>query len=211
MQGRKNTHLRRREIVETSLEIIKESGIQRLTLKRIAKKIGISEQAIYRHFNSKLEILRAIITYFNQALHQSMPSISEKDPAIQRILTITRAHMEFIQKHPAVAAVIFSEEMFQNEPELATLVKDALFKRLEHITRVIQTGQHAGEFRADLDPRLVAHLLLGSLRLTVVVWRLGGFRTNLVQTGEEVVRTILQLITVENVPVTGIPIQHQTT
>ncbi len=211
MAVRKSTQIRRREIVEVSLEIIKEYGIQNLSLKRIAQRIGISEQAIYRHFNSKLDILKAIIAYFNEALKQSFPRDVFQESAAATILGLTRAHMEFIQHQPAVAAVIFSEEMFQSQPELATMVKEALFKRLHHMTQIIQKGQAQGEFLPDLNPRAVAHLLLGSLRLTVVVWRLEGFQTDLVKNGQEVVHTILQLISREVLPVSGNSINQQTT
>ncbi len=211
MRMRKSTNIRRREIVEVSLEIIKEHGIQKLSLKRIARRIGISEQAIYRHFNSKLEILKAIIVYFNDALRQSLPPDVFQHSSNETILTLTRAHMAFIQQKPAVAAVIFSEEMFQNEPELADMVREALFRRLKHMTQIIEKGQRQGEFYSHLNPRAVAHLLLGSLRLTVVVWRLEGFPDDLVKRGEEVVKTVLQLISPNIPPVSGNLINHKPT
>ena len=198
---RKRSDIRKREIVEASLEIIKEYGIQKLSLKRIANRIGISEQAIYRHFDSKLEILRAIIEYFNTELKKTIHADLPAENVTAQIHALTSAHMTFINTHPAVASVIFSEEMFQNEPELAEIVRQALMKRLSQITQLIQQGQQTGEFDARLNPSVIARMLLGSLRLNVVIWRLNGYQPNLLQEGQEVVTTILNLIKTEEVPV----------
>ena len=43
--------------MESALGLIAEKGIQGLTIKNLSKKIGISEPAIYRHFDSKSSIL----------------------------------------------------------------------------------------------------------------------------------------------------------
>ncbi|MBT4968054.1 MAG: TetR/AcrR family transcriptional regulator [Bacteroidetes bacterium] len=52
---------RQKEIVEVALELITEKGIQGLTIKNLSKKIGISEPAIYRHFDNKIQILISIL------------------------------------------------------------------------------------------------------------------------------------------------------
>ena len=61
-----NTELsdRQKEIINVSLELIAESGIQGLTIKNLAMKIGFSESAIYRHYENKIQILVAILNYF---------------------------------------------------------------------------------------------------------------------------------------------------
>jgi len=45
------------EIINKSIDIIATKGIQGLTIKNLSKEIGISEPAIYRHFESKTDIL----------------------------------------------------------------------------------------------------------------------------------------------------------
>ncbi|NLB03802.1 MAG: TetR/AcrR family transcriptional regulator, partial [Bacteroidales bacterium] len=59
---------RQTEIVETALNLINENGIQGLTIKNLSKKIGISEPAIYRHFENKIEILLAVLDTFGRLL-----------------------------------------------------------------------------------------------------------------------------------------------
>ena len=55
---------RQKEIMAASLEIISAEGIQNLTIKNISGRIGISEPAIYRHYENKISILIAILDEF---------------------------------------------------------------------------------------------------------------------------------------------------
>ncbi|MBT3303065.1 MAG: TetR/AcrR family transcriptional regulator, partial [Bacteroidetes bacterium] len=61
---------RQKEIVEVALELITEKGIQGLTIKNLSKKIGISEPAIYRHFDNKIQILISILEFFKDNTEQ---------------------------------------------------------------------------------------------------------------------------------------------
>jgi AcrR family transcriptional regulator len=56
---------RQLEIIQTSIKLISSKGIQGLTMKNLSKEIGISEPAIYRHYDNKIEILVSILDYFS--------------------------------------------------------------------------------------------------------------------------------------------------
>ena len=77
---------RQKEIIEASLEIIYRQGIQGLTIKNLSKSIGISEPAIYRHYDSKIDILLAILDHFKSNGEQLFKIVSDNsDLAIQKI------------------------------------------------------------------------------------------------------------------------------
>ena len=189
-----DTKTRQKQIVEVSLDIIKQGGIQSLTRKAIAKQIGISEQAIYRHFDSKLDILTSIIHDFNKSLSNSFEKKEKSVSVMQQIKDLTGAHIEFLEKNPAVATVIFAEEIFQNESSLAREVNDALDKRINRITELIKHGQKGGEIKKGYPAEYLAYMFLGSLRLLVTTWRLSSFSFGLQEEGKLVVRNIIKLI-----------------
>ena len=192
--ARLNTVQRQRQIIETSLEIIKQGGIQKLTVKEIAHRIGISEQAIYRHFTNKLEILSSIIRYFNTNLKNSLGPDHSYGSANDRINAMIDAHLDYLQNNPAVAAVIFSEEIFQNESSLAQAVQQALQQRLDSMAALIREGQDKGEFKKNINAEELAYLFLGSLRLVVVHWRLSGFSFNIKEKGKKIVGNLISLL-----------------
>ena len=56
------------EILEAAIQLTSESGIQKLTIRNVAAKIGVTEPALYRHFASKHELLVAILAYLQQQI-----------------------------------------------------------------------------------------------------------------------------------------------
>ena len=189
-----DTATRRKQIMETSLEIIKQGGIQSLTIKSISKQIGISEQAIYRHFDSKIEILVSLITYFNQKLKNSFEPNSQTNSAISKIKNLTQAHMEYLDSHPAMAVVIFGEEIFQNDSTLAKEVSNALNKRIKAMTKIISKGQNSGEIKNNFSAENIAFMFLGSLRLLATTWRHSSFSFSLSERGNHLLDDLVNLI-----------------
>ncbi len=59
---------RQLQIIDASIHLISEGGIQELTMKNLSRELGISEPAIYRHFESKQKIL---ITMLESFKHQN--------------------------------------------------------------------------------------------------------------------------------------------
>ena len=56
------------EIINAATELMNQGGIQQLTTKSLAEKIGFSEPAIYRHFKNKTDILSSVLNYFGMGL-----------------------------------------------------------------------------------------------------------------------------------------------
>jgi len=73
-----NNTSRRVEIVHTALALIDESGLGKLTMKRIANRMGLSEAALYRYFPTKDDLLFAIHDYFREFFVVSTQEIAAR-------------------------------------------------------------------------------------------------------------------------------------
>jgi len=189
-----DTKTRQRQILDASLNLIKEGGIQNLTMKRISSKVGISEQAIYRHFKSKHDILCTIINHINEHFAAAFESVKSIPSIEDRMQAFMDHHLVYFQNNPATAAVIFSEEIFQGNAELVQKVNRLVERRINIIAKFIETAQEEGRFRRDLIAEDMAYIFLGSLRFLVTAWRLGGFRYDLTTKGRSLKSTLLKLI-----------------
>jgi len=176
------------------MEIIHQRGIQNLTIKEISKKIGISEQAIYRHFKNKLAILLALIEYFNENLKNSFNHNTDEIPVLKKIKQLTKAHMEYLRNNPSTAAIIFSEEIFRNENVLVELVNQSLQKRLGQMSGLFALAIENNEVKSSVIPENMALVFLGSLRLLVKEWQMSDFSFDLVERGEKVIAELIELI-----------------
>jgi len=191
-----DTKTRQRQILEISLELIKEGGIQNLTMKKISKKIGISEQAIYRHYDNKFDILCSIIKYFNEHFTTVYREISQIKYTTDKIARMIDIHLEYFEDNPATAAVIFSEEIFQNDSYLSQEVQKLVNWRIQAVTGMMENGQKQGDVSKDYPANDLAFVILGGLRFMVTTWRLSDFSFSLRDKGESLKRSIIELVTV---------------
>ena len=70
---------RQLEIIEAAGKILTASGISGLTIKNLAKEMKFSESAIYRHFESKEEILLMMLQYLRYNITLIKSSLSKTD------------------------------------------------------------------------------------------------------------------------------------
>ncbi len=84
---------RQQQIVEIAIKLIADKGIQNLTTKNLAKEIGISEPAIYRHFSNKLEILKAVITNFQIKMKPALEKLKKSLNSLNKIENFILEHL----------------------------------------------------------------------------------------------------------------------
>lgn len=191
---KKDTETRQKEIIEASLEILKQGGCHKLTMKEIAKHVGISEQAIYRHFENKVAILAAVIEYFRSRVSEIFKRAKEAGSPIQQIQNFIETLLEYFENHPGLAVVVTSEDIFQNESSLSQEIKKLVDNRISNMTKIIQNGQAAGEITDKYPARDLAFMILGSLRFLVITWRLSSFSFSLQKKGESLKKSYIDLI-----------------
>lgn len=172
---------RQNEIIETSIKLIAKGGIQNLTIKALANAMGVSEPAIYRHFKSKVEILTTLIT---RVLNESffVPDESEmRSGSLKQIESTFRKQIEQFIKNPALTAVIFSEEIFQNERQLSVAVNSMMDAKYESLLKIINREQDADVIRKDIPATSITNIIMGTIRLIVKKWNLSGFSFDLMK------------------------------
>ena len=142
---------RQRQIINASIKIIAEQSIQQLTIKNLSKRIGISEPAIYRHFESKIDILLAILDSFKETKNSIINKIAvDNMPALEKFEAIFTEHLKIFAANPALAAVIFSEEIFQNEKRLSETVFSIMKMNQQTHMDIIESAQKNKEIKDGL-------------------------------------------------------------
>ncbi|MBL8027698.1 MAG: TetR/AcrR family transcriptional regulator [Fibrobacteres bacterium] len=173
------------EILQVSLGIISKEGVQNFTMRQIAAEIGISEPAIYRHFPNKVSILEALLVQFEER-HKLLAEEFLNGMEFSGIGKFLLSVLKNLAEQPALSAIIFSEEIFQNEPALRQKVTDIMKNTesavIEHLNR-LPIGQ-------IIPVKYAAWMFLGSVRFLVTRWRLSGFSFDLVAEGSSFIDTL---------------------
>ncbi|MCD4791064.1 MAG: TetR/AcrR family transcriptional regulator [Bacteroidales bacterium] len=186
---------RQKEIVEAALELITKKGIQGLTIKNLAKKIDITEPAIYRHFDNKIQILIAILELFKSNSEQIFSyELNNDDNVIDKIEHLFTMHFAAFSATPSLISVIFSEEIFRNETILIDKISEIINKNDKILTTIIINGQKNGELRTDIDAKYLSTVIMGSLRLFVKKWQFSAYSFNLPKEGKKLFDSLKLLI-----------------
>ena len=186
---------RRLEIIDLSIEIIAKQGIQGLTIKNIAKKIGISEPAIYRHFDSKTQILLTMLDNFiEMASFMGEAMKMNDDSAGDKIEFMFSKIVDIFIETPSYISVIFSEEIFKNEGVLKEKIVNILAMNEQTIEYIIKTGQERGEVRTDIEYRNLAIIVMGTLRFRVKQWDLNNYHGDIKASGEDLINSLKLII-----------------
>jgi len=184
------------EIINISINIIAKNGIQGLTIKNLSKKIGISEPAIYRHFESKTDILLAILKNFEEVssfMNEAMKG--GNGTTISKIEFLFSKIIEIFSQEPSHISVIFSEEIFKNEEILKDRIVEIMNSKQKTIEDLLIEGQRKGEIRDDIDHKTLALIVIGSLRFIVKQWDLKNQHENLNEEGQKLIEGLKLILT----------------
>ncbi len=186
---------RQQEIIDKSIEIIAEKGIQGLTIKNLANAINITEPAIYRHFSSKTEILLTMLNNLDEITFEfTEKNLNKNLPPIKTLEKILIAYFQTFAEHPYWVSVIFSDEIFKNEEILSQKIHDILSAKEKTYVRIISKAQKEGEIRSDINKQHLVMMIMGSVRLLIKRWELSGFEFDLLKEGKKLIRSLLKLV-----------------
>ena len=174
--ARKSTEERQREIIEATLDLIAELGVQGLTTARLAERIGLSEASLYRHFDGKLDIVRHTIETIGQQLIRTLMTSAGQGTPSERLRRVLEAQLAFIEKRPGVPRILFSDEIHYNSEALREKLYDIMLRYSSFIENVLSEGVATGEFRDDLDLNAAAQSFLGLVQTQVLLWSLSDGR-----------------------------------
>ena len=184
------------EIMEAATLRIDKFGIQELTIKNLASDLSLSEAALYRHFKSKNEILLGLLTYFILEMNERLAVIiedKEKQPSELLKKVFVSQLNTFVQK-PAIVSVIFSEGIFQFNKELSDKVSTMMALMQKNINALIVRGQNEGVYGKLLGADTITTIIMGSMRMVVLKWKLSGNKSNLVKKKKNVLNGLLKML-----------------
>ena len=186
---------RQSDILQESIKLIADKGIQGFTIKNLANAIGVTEPAIYRHFENKQKILIEILSLFKENKESFMKNVQADDVTpLDKLKALFELRFKYFAKNRAIASVIFSEELFRNDPILSEIVFDIMKENQKIILRIIKAGQKSSVIKHDVSADQLAFIIIGALRLIVTKWRLSDYSFNLEKEGKSLWKSIELLI-----------------
>ncbi|MBV1928025.1 MAG: nucleoid occlusion factor SlmA [Gammaproteobacteria bacterium] len=156
------TSLSRREsILQALAEMLEESPHKKITTAALAKKVGVSEAALYRHFPSKARIYESLIDFIEDTLFSRISTIvKDASNTQERCRLIITLLLSFSEKNPGLSRILTGDALTGETERLHARVNQ-LFARIEsQIKQVLREGEHRENCRTNLLTSATAELLV---------------------------------------------------
>jgi AcrR family transcriptional regulator len=185
---------RQKEIVTAALGIISDRGLEAMTIKNIAEQVGFSDAAVYRHFQSKEQILNTVIDLFASSSAHLLKEIHACGCAdMDKIKLFFLDRCRVFSADRVLATIMFAENLFQNDPRMAAKIHEVLRSHRRLLVAVIRNGQRQKTISAIPADHLFT-MVMGSLRLLVLQWQVSGYGFDLMRAGKKLWRSLETLL-----------------
>lgn len=169
MKKRTNRQIDTREaLLQAAIAMFSERGYQGATMEEIARRAGVAKGTPYLHFTDKAELFYAVFErWVKEAVAASATALAQATSARERLAALGTSAIDYMEAHREWYPLSLEVWAASGTPALRERFAQAL-KNLYAGYRgvaeaIIRAGQHAGEFRADIDGEALAALLTGAV------------------------------------------------
>ena len=178
-------------ILEAALEVFRENGYERTSVRAIAERAGIPISSLYAHIKGKEELFLELVAPVLERAKLDMAEIVASDDAVRDKLrrAIVHAAGAFDANHEEL--VIYLRDFF---PILERADPQARREYEQTWIDLIAEGVQEGVLRADLDPKMTAYGILGMVNWMHQWYRPGG-RFTAAEIGEQYATSMIDGLT----------------
>jgi AcrR family transcriptional regulator len=161
-QSRKPTGIRRAEIADAALRLIAARGARRFTARALAREVGVTDGALFRHFASMEEVVAAAVERMEAVLFAA-PAPAAGDP-IERLGIFFRDRVAVLTAHPHLARLLFSDHLAQlGGDDPARRIEGFKVRTRDFIAACLEEARRRRLLAAGLGPREGAVIVQGSV------------------------------------------------
>ena len=187
---------RQLEIIEAAGQLVTEDGFAALTTKRLAERMHFTEAALYRHFNSKEEILVTMLHHLASNIDERLASVAEAHPEpVERVRAMFDSQFTYFQKNPQYLMAIFASGLLEASHGIDAGIERIMVVKRRHLLNAIKDGQRSGAFTSDHSAETLTHIIMGTFRLHMLQWRMSGRSFDVRKKGRTIIGAALDLIT----------------
>lgn len=153
--------------VRAAREVIAEHGVEALSLRDVARKLGVSHQAPYKHYPSRDHLLAEVMRRCFQTFAAELDARTGSTDPREDLHALGEAYLAYAKTHPLEYRLMFGTR-WPEPAEHPALVKDAVhaFNILRHILRRVHGSTAAKREKVDLDAMFIWSAMHGIASIT---------------------------------------------
>lgn len=181
----------RKACIDEAMRIMEADGIDAVTLREVARRVGVSKQAPYKHFESRDHLIAEIVTIAFESFADHLRVKNTKAEPADALEYMIRGYFEFSKKHPALLQLMFNTQLPDRDahPGMLQNSKDAFYMLHDAVAGLPETvADENPDIRTDVGALFVWSAIHGfSSLLNSQAWGRLGF-------SDQVLDTAIQMI-----------------
>ncbi len=160
---------RKEDVVMAAIALAGTQGFDRVTTEGMAERVGLTQAAIFRHFPTKDDVWIAVIGWIRTAIGRMLDEAErgEADP-LRAVEKMFHAHVRFVQKHPGIPRVVFSEHLLTGKPVFRRLIGAMVDGYEKRIAAKIAEAKKRGLAASSVEPKSAAVLYIAMVQGIVI-------------------------------------------
>lgn len=168
---------RKEQILQSLARMLETGPGERITTAALAREVGVSEAALYRHFPSKAKMFEGLIVFIEETLFSRIGRILEDELAAgRRCEKILVLLLTFAEKNPGMTRLMTGDALAGETERLRQRISQ-LFDRLEaQIKQILREAQIRENLKTAISPTVMANLLMASAEGRLIQFVRSEFR-----------------------------------
>jgi TetR/AcrR family transcriptional regulator len=160
---------RREQILSALAKMLEDSPGERITTAALAKAVGVSEAALYRHFPSKTKMFEGLIEFIEESVFTQISLVLvQEQSTIKRCELIVKTLLVFAEQNPGMSRLLSGDALTGETQRLRQRIVQ-FFERIEtQLKQVLQNVDLRNHEQPQVSVASVAHFLMAYIDGVIV-------------------------------------------
>ncbi|WP_293447803.1 TetR/AcrR family transcriptional regulator [Persephonella sp.] len=189
MKKRKSVGERKEEVFYVISQIIAEKGLSEVSTVEVARRLGVSQPAIYKYFKNKDDMITYYLQHLKNNLNEIIKKAEKGKTTEEKLRIIFTEHFRLLERTKILPRVVFSDIIYVGNPEKKFKLKEAVFLYKDGIKNIISEGIKNGEIK-DIDPEFGVRVVIGSILSSTLFWMLDDMKFRIIEEVDFIIENI---------------------
>ena len=168
---------RKEQILQSLAHMLEAAPGGRITTAGLAKEVGVSEAALYRHFPSKAKMSEGLISFIEEAIFSRINRIMEDGKASDQVEQILTLLLAFTERNPGITRLLTGDALTGENARLHQRIQQFYDRVESQVKQVLRDAEFKEGLRTQATPTITANLLLAVAEGRIAQFVRSGFKT----------------------------------
>ncbi len=168
---------RKEQILQALAHMLEATPGGRITTAGLAKEVGVSEAALYRHFPSKAKMFEGLIGFIEDSIFSRVNRITQETPdALSQVRQILHLLLAFTEGNPGITRLLTGDALTGENDRLRQRIEQFYSRMESQLKQVLRDAEFKQNLRTQASPAITANLLLAATEGRISQFVRSGFK-----------------------------------